>query len=534
MSATQTQTVDVVVVGAGFAGLYMLHRLREMELEVKVLEAGSGIGGTWFWNRYPGARCDIESMEYSYQFSPALQQEWEWSERYATQPEILNYINTVADRFDWRRDVQLNTRVKSAHFQESDQRWLVTTEQGESFRAAYVVMATGCLSSANLPTFDGLEDFQGAWYHTGQWPHEPVDFSGQRVAVIGTGSSAIQSIPLIAQQAQSLTVFQRSPNFCIPAHNQPLDPNYVAAIKARYEEFRAENKLTAFNANFDYREDNALDVSADEVQAEFERRWARGGLPFMAAFADLLFDEQANELAADFVRGKICGTVKDPELAKKLSPSSVVGCKRLCVDTDYYATYNQDHVDLVDINATPIQSITANGIRTASGDHEFDAIVFATGFDAMTGAMLKIDIRGKQQQPLQTAWAEGPKTYLGLAVAGFPNLFTITGPGSPSVLTNMLPSIEHHVDWIADCLAYVADRGANTIEASPDAQQAWVEHVNEVGGSSLYPHCNSWYLGANVPGKPRVFMPYLGFAPYAERCQDIVDNDYEGFQLSSA
>lgn len=528
-----TTQQDAIIVGAGFAGLYMLHRMRGLGLQARIIEAGSGVGGTWFWNRYPGARCDIESMEYSYQFSEELQQEWEWSERYATQPEILKYINTVADRFDLRRDIQFETRVNAAHFDEQTKRWLVSTDDGQQVSAQYVVMATGCLSSANMPQIDGIDTFAGEAYHTGQWPHEPVDFSGKRVAVIGTGSSAIQSIPLIAAQAKQLTVFQRSPNFSIPAHNQPLDPAYVKSIKDRYADFRAENKLTAFNANFGYNEANALEVSEAERDAEFEARWARGGLPFMAAFADLLFDPKANAYAGDFVRGKIEAMVEDPELAKKLSPSSVVGCKRLCVDTNYYDTYNQDHVSLVDLRESPIASINASGIATQETQYDVDCIVYATGFDAMTGAVMKIDIRGREGQTLQNAWAEGPKTYLGLAISGFPNLFTVTGPGSPSVLTNMLPSIEHHVNWIADCIKYVNQQGAVSIDAQPDAQEAWVAHVNEVGNTSLYPNCNSWYLGANVPGKPRVFMPYLGFAPYAERCQEIVDNGYEGFALSA-
>ena len=527
------EKLDVVIVGGGFAGVYMLHKLRELGLEAKVLEAGSGIGGTWFWNRYPGARCDIESMEYSYQFSEDLQQEWEWTERYATQPEILNYVNHVADRFDLRRDVMLNTRVESAHFDEATSRWSVTTSTGDAFAARYVVMATGCLSSANLPQFDGLDLFDGDWYHTGNWPHEPIDFSGKRVAVIGTGSSAIQSIPLIAAQADELTVFQRSPNFSIPARNQPLDSERVRERKANYPAFRAANKTTAFHANFGYNEANAVDVTAEQREREYEARWTHGGLPFMAAFADLLFDTEANETAADFIRGKIGEIIDDPEVAALLSPTSVVGCKRLCVDTNYYSTFNRDNVSLVDVSENPVESITATGLRTEQASYEFDVIVFATGFDAMTGALMKIDIRGVGGLPLQDAWAEGPKTYLGLAISGFPNLFTVTGPGSPSVLTNMLPSIEHHVDWIADCIAYVDQNGLAQINAKLEAQEAWVEHVNEVGDESLYPRCNSWYLGSNIPGKPRVFMPYLGFPPYAEKCREVADSGYEGFALGS-
>ena len=527
------QTVDAVIVGAGFSGLYMLHRLREQGLKAQVLEAGDGIGGTWYWNRYPGARCDIESMEYSYQFSPELQQEWEWSERYATQSEILRYINHVADRFGLRDGIRLNTQVTAAHFDAERKRWQVTTRDGDTYDAQHLVMATGCLSSRNLPQFDGLDDYEGDWYHTGSWPHEGVDFTGKRVAVIGTGSSGIQSIPLIAEQAEHLTVFQRTPNFSIPAHNGPLDADRVAAIKADYPAFRAANKETAFHADFGYNEANALEVSEEERQREYEARWERGGLPFLAAFADLMFDVEANATAARFIEGKIREQVDDPALADKLVPQNVVGCKRLCVDTDYYATYNRDNVSLVDVNEEPIERLTRSGVQTSKAEYPFDAIVFATGFDAMTGALLNVDIRGRDGQTLQQAWAEGPKTYLGLGTAGFPNLFIVTGPGSPSVLTNMLPSIEHHVEWISDCIEYLRTRGLQAIEAQPQAQEAWVEHVNEVGESSVYPRCNSWYLGANVPGKPRVFMPYLGFPPYAEKCAAVAANDYEGFALES-
>ncbi|MGI9327277.1 MAG: flavin-containing monooxygenase [Pseudomonadales bacterium] len=527
------QSYDALIVGAGFAGTFMLYRLRQQGLRAKVLEAADGPGGTWYWNRYPGARCDIESMEYSYQFSEALQQEWEWSERYATQPEILQYINTVVDRFDLRSDMQFNTRVASAQFDDAQKRWTLTSTEGEVFDAKFVVMATGCLSSANLPQFEGLESFAGDWYHTGHWPHEPVDFSGKKVAVIGTGSSAIQSIPLIAEQAAQLTVFQRSANYSVPAHNQPLDPRKVAEIKSSYGQFRQANSETAFHADFGYNEANALDVTAQERQQEYEARWARGGLPFMAAFADLLFVPEANDTAADFLRGKIRGIVEDPETAERLLPSSVVGCKRLCVDTNYFATYNRDNVRLVDVSENQIQRLTVTGLETQDQSYAFDAIVFATGFDAMTGALTKIDIRGEGGRRLIDAWSEGPKTYLGLSVAGFPNLFTVTGPGSPSVLTNMLPSIEHHVNWIADCIRYVNEQGVRAIDATTDAQDQWVAHVNEVGDTSLYPRCNSWYLGANIPGKPRVFMPYLGFPPYAEKCQEVAEHGYQGYALRS-
>ena len=525
-----SERFDVIVVGAGFGGLYMLHKLRQQGLSVRVFEAGDGVGGTWFWNRYPGARCDIESMEYSYQFDAALQQEWTWSEKYATQPEILRYINHVADRFDLRRHIQLETRVLAAHFENGG--WQVRTDDEQTWTARYVVMATGCLSSANLPDIAGRDTFQGSVYHTGLWPKDGVDFAGKRVAVIGTGSSGIQSIPIIAGQAEHLTVYQRTPNFSVPAHNRPLSEEEVAQRKSEYPAFRQEMRNTAFHANFRYNEANALDTPEEDRRAEYERRWQAGGLPFMASFADLMFDQTANATAAEFIRGKISEQVDNPAVAELLSPKGVVGCKRLCVDTSYYATYNRPNVSLVDVNAHPIERIDADGIVCDGRTNPLDAIIFATGFDAMTGALTNIDIRGKDALPLEDAWAEGPKTYLGLSIHGFPNLFLITGPGSPSVLTNMLPSIEHHVEWIAECIDWAERNGKRELQASRAAQEDWVAHVNEVGDSSLYPRCNSWYLGSNVPGKPRVFMPYLGFPPYAEKCAQVARSGYAGYETA--
>jgi len=528
------RSVDAVVIGAGFAGLYMLHRLRGMGLSVRVFETGSGVGGTWYWNRYPGARCDIESMEYSYQFSEELQQEWEWTERYASQPEILDYINHVADRFDLRRDIQFDTAVVSAHFDERQNRWTIRTDRGECVDARFCVMATGCLSSINPPDFDGLDSFCGDWYQTGKWPHEGVDFTGKRVAVIGTGSSAIQAIPLLAEQAAHLTVFQRTPNYSIPARNGPLDPKVQQEIKADYKGFRERNSLEGFGAGFDANEEAAVEVSAERRRDEYEKRWARGGLPFLAAFSDLLANREANETAAEFIRQKIRDAVHDPALAEALSPQHTVGCKRLCADTGYYETFNRPNVALVDVNESPIEKITATGIETRTGHHDVDAIVFAIGFDAMTGAVLNIDIRGTGGRTLREKWSEGPRTYLGVATAGFPNLFTITGPGSPSVLSNMLPSIEQHVNWIADCIEYMRKRGLDRIDATVDAEQAWVGHVNEVADATLFPSCNSWYVGANIPGKPRVFMPYLGYPEYVAKCNEVAANAYEGFALTGA
>jgi cyclohexanone monooxygenase len=527
----ESAAFDVLIVGAGFAGLYALYRLRGLGLSVRVFEAGSGIGGTWFWNRYPGARCDIESMEYSYQFSEALQQEWEWTERYATQPEILRYIEHVADRFDLRRDVELDTRVEAATFDEATGRWTVDTDDGRRTTGRFCIMATGCLSSPNQPDFVGLERFEGEIHHTGLWPHEGVDFRGRTVGVIGTGSSAIQSIPLIAEEAARLYVFQRTPNYSVPAHNAPLDPEVQRRIKADYPAFRQRNSQMGFGLDTRENETLALEVGEEERRREYEARWAAGGLPFLGAFGDLPIEQAANDTAGEFLRGKIREIVRDPQVAELLCPQQVVGCKRLCVDTGYFEAFNRPNVTLVDVSAAPIEEITARGPRTGGHEYAVDAIVFATGFDAMTGALQKIDIRGREGLPLRKKWEAGPRTYLGLGMAGFPNLFTITGPGSPSVLSNMLPSIEQHVNWIAECIAHLREEGLGRIEATLEAEDAWVAHVNEVAGETLYTTCNSWYLGANVPGKPRVFMPYLGFPPYVEKCQEVAAKGYEGFAL---
>jgi len=533
---------DVVVVGAGFAGMYMLHRARGIGLSVRVFEAGDGVGGTWYWNRYPGARCDVESMEYSYQFSDELQQEWEWTERYATQPEILTYANHVADRFDLRRDIQFDTRVLSATYDDSTGRWTIRTdnssdgstrEPGE-VSAQYLIMATGCLSSARIPDFAGLDSFEGETYHTGRWPHEGVDFGGKRVAVIGTGSSGIQSIPIIAEQARRLVVFQRTASYSVPAYNAPLAEEEKRKIKENYAAFRAQNSLmpTAIGSRLPVPEVSALEVDPEERERVYEERWEQGGLPFLGAFIDLLIDKKANDTAAEFVRAKIREIVNDPEVADRLTPTTVIGCKRLCVDTGYFATFNRDNVELVDVSSEPIAEITRHGLRVGNREFEFDCIVFATGFDAMTGALLSIDIRGRDGRTLQAAWAEGPRTYLGLNSVGFPNFFTISGPGSPSVLTNMIVSIEQHVNWITDCIAYLRENGHRRIEATLEAQDAWVDFVNMVADFTLFPSCNSWYLGANVPGKPRVFMPLLGFPTYAAKCDDVAAKGYEGFVLS--
>ncbi len=526
---------DMVIVGAGFGGMYMLHRARGLGLKARVYEAGTDVGGTWYWNRYPGARCDVESLEYSYSFSEELQQQWKWTERFAPQPEILKYAQHVADRFDMRRDIVFNTRVVAAHYDEGAARWTVRTDTGVEASAQFVVMATGCLSSTNMPDIKGLQSFKGRTYHTGQWPHDEVRFDGMRVGVIGTGSSAIQSIPIIADQAKELFVFQRTPNYSIPAHNAPLDPEYEAKIKAEYAEFRARNRqmLAGFGSNNPRSEKSVFEADEEARRQAFEARWQRGGLGFQGAFGDLMLNEEANQVAAEFVRGKIREIVKDPELAEKLSPRQAIGCKRICVDTGYYATFNRPNVHLVDIGEAPIEGITPSGLRTGGKDYDLDAIVFATGFDAMTGTLLKMDIRGRGGLTLREKWSAGPRTFLGLGVVGFPNMFIITGPGSPSVLTNMIVSIEQHVDWISDCVQFLRANRKRTIEATEEAEIEWVGHVNAVADSTIYPTCNSWYLGANVPGKTRMFMPLLGFPPYVQKCNEVKARGYEGFALES-
>jgi cyclohexanone monooxygenase len=535
--ARDTEAYDVVVVGAGFAGMYMLHRLRGQGFSVRVYEQGGDVGGTWYWNRYPGARCDVESMQYSYSFSEELQQEWNWSERYAPQPEILKYASHVADRFNLRSGIQLNTRVDRAAFDESTSLWSVTTSDGKTAIAKYVVLATGCLSNARMPDIKGLSDFKGKVYHTGHWPHEPVEFTGLRVGVIGTGSSAIQSVPIIARQARQLTVFQRTPNFSIPARNAPLTVEEREAFRAKYPEIRRFAREEARNGIYTEMPDRAaLDDGDNERRSKYEARWNRGGLTFMSVYNNLAIDKAANDTAADFVREKITEIVRNPETAKLLQPNNhPIGSKRICIDTDYFATFNRPNVTLVDIRSNPIEEILPNGVRTGAGDYEVDALVLATGFDAMTGSVAKIDIRGRDRQTLNHKWAEGPKTYLGLMSAGFPNLFIITGPGSPSVLSNMIVSIEQHVDWITDCVAWMRDRGLDTMEANRDAEDKWVAHVNEVAHTTLYPQANSWYMGANIPGKPQIFMPYIGgVGAYRQICNDVAAAGYEGFAMTAA
>jgi cation diffusion facilitator CzcD-associated flavoprotein CzcO len=529
--------LDAVVVGAGFSGLYMLHRLRGLGLRAAVLEAGDGVGGTWYWNRYPGARCDSESYYYSYSFDEDLQQEWEWSERYPGQPEILRYLDHVADRFDLRRDIHFGTRVAEAAFDADAGRWWVRTTAGERFSARFFITAVGCLSAANVPDIPGLGSFRGRWFHTGRWPHEGVDFTGLRVGVVGTGSTGIQAIPVIAEQARHLTVFQRTPNYSIPARNGPMEAAFQREVKDGYAAIRRTQRASTNGHPFEVSDRPALSVSDEERRAVYEAAWERGGLRFRAAFADLLTSKEANDTASEFLRAKIREIVRDPGTAEKLVPRDhPFATKRPPIDTDYFETYNRDDVTLVDVRGTPIVEITSEGVRTTAGTHPLDRLVFATGFDALTGPLLAMDIRGTGGRKLREKWAEGPRTYLGLQVAGFPNMFTITGPGSPSVLTNMPTSIEQHVDWIADCIADLREGGLDRIEATEEAEQAWGEHVEDAAHATLLPlAASSWYLGANVPGKPRVFLPYAGgFAAYARRCAEVAESGYQGFVRTPA
>ncbi|HVZ09947.1 flavin-containing monooxygenase [Rhodopila sp.] len=530
--------LDAVIVGAGFGGMYQLICLRDrLGLSVKVLEAADGVGGTWYWNRYPGARCDSESHAYWLTFDADLMKGWEWTERYPEQPEILRYLNYVADRYDLRRNIQFNTRVTAATYDEAANRWHVRTAAGETFTAQYLITAVGCLSTANVPKIPGLDRFKGAWYHTGQWPHEGVDFTGKRVGMIGTGSTGIQAAPVIAQTAAHLTVFQRTANYSVPARNVPLTDEFKQWIKDNADQIRFLTRDTPNGQAFRVSPQKAVDTPAAEREAIYEAAWERGGLQFRAAFQDLLSSKEANDTAADFIRRKVRQIVKNPDTAALLSDfDHPYAAKRPPIDTDYFETFNRPNVTLVDVKAAPIEAITPDGIRTANGEYKLDIIVFATGFDAMTGPLLGLNIQGRDGVSLRDAWKDGPINYLGLQVTGFPNLFTITGPGSPSVLTNMPVAIEQHADWISDCITYMRAKGLDRIEATPEAMTRWVAQVNEAGNATLLPMAkHSWYLGANIPGKPRVFMPYAGgMTRYRQICEAIAANGYEGFALTAA
>jgi cyclohexanone monooxygenase len=529
--------VDVVVVGAGLGGLYAHHKLRTLGLSLFGFEAAPEVGGTWFWNRYPGARCDVESLDYTYSFSEDLLKEWTWSERFAPQPEILRYVNHVADRFDLRRDIAFNTRVVGARYEEAANRWTVETDRGDTITCQFLITTVGCLSTPKAPEFEGLEDFNGRWVQTSAWPRDPVEIAGKRVAVIGTGSSGIQTIPVLAEQAAQLTVFQRTAQFSLPAHNGAVSPEFEARVRADYLEHCRRNKDSRAGVQPKLATGRSIfELSEAERLAAFERAWSFGGAGMIGMFTDVSTKIEANDIAAEFVRAKIREIVEDPKVAELLTPRDhPIGTKRICLDSHYFATFNRPNVELVDIRATPIERITAGGVKTSDQERPFDLIVFATGFDAMTGPLLAMNIHGAGGTPLTEVWEHGPSSYLGLMMAGFPNLFTVNGPGSPSVLANMIPTIEHHVDWIADCIVHMREKGAERVEAQPEAQTAWAAEVAEVANKTLYPLARSWYMGDNVPGKPRMFLAYVGgFNTYTARCEEIAKGGYKGFQFSAA
>ena len=529
--------LDVAVVGAGFAGLYMLYRLRGLGLRARIFERGPDVGGTWLWNAYPGARCDIESVDYCYSFSGDLLAEWRWTERYATQPEILSYLRHVTGRFGLRREIQFGTRVTALRYDEPGNRWMVCTAGGDEVSARHCVLAVGNLSSAKRPAFQGLERFRGEWHHTAHWPESGAGLAGKRVGIVGTGSTAIQALPQIAKQAERVYVFQRTPNYSMPAQNRPLPPGELDEVIRGYRARRREAEESDAGVPVAPPQRSALEVTAQERRRMYGHGWRRGGINALSyAFTDYFTDERANFTAQEFAREKIRGIVRDPAVAQMLCPTHHIGTKRTCVDIGYFETYNLPHVELVDVRSAPITGVTPCGLVTTRAEYELDVIVFAVGFDAITGALLEIDIRGRGGQTLAARWAGGPRTYLGLCVAGFPNLFMITGPGSPGVLSNMVVSIEQHVDWISDCLAYLHARGVERIEASAEAESAWVRHVSELADATLYPRApTSWYVGANIPGKPRVFMPYVGgCGRYRREAGEVAKRGYGGFALGTA
>nr|WP_306431968.1 NAD(P)/FAD-dependent oxidoreductase [Lysinibacillus fusiformis] len=526
--------VDAVILGAGFAGLYMLHQLKSKGFSTIVYETGDGVGGVWYWNRYPGARCDIESIYYNYTFSKELYEEWTWTSRFPEQEEILRYLNYVADRLKLRSNIQFNTRVKAAHFDEEQHKWLVHLNDGHQVLAKYFITGIGCLSAANVPKFQGLDQFSGKWYHTGHWPHDKVDFTGKRVGIIGTGSSGIQAIPVIAKEAKHLTVFQRTPQYTIPARNHLYDEDFIRQTKGNFENLKHAMRNSVSGTPFAYNHPSAIEDSDHQRQKVFEEAWAQGGFAFASTYKDLLTNEQSNEKAAAFIRSKIRETVQDPTVAEKLCPKYMYGTKRQVLDSDYFETYNRDNVLLVDVKESPILEITETGIQTASNHFELDIIIFATGYDGMTGPLFKIDIRGRNGVTLKDKWENGAsvQTYLGLATASFPNLFMITGPESPSVLVNMPIVIEQHVEWIAQCIDYLREHDIDVMETNAEAEQAWSKHCREIANETLYVKGDSWYTGANIAGKPRSFLIYLGgFDYYTKRCQEVAQNNYEGFQL---
>ena len=539
MSGAPTK-LDVVVVGAGFSGMYLVVKLRALGVDFTVLEQGSDIGGTWYWNRYPGARCDIPAIEYSYSFDEELEQNWDWQELMAGQPEILNYANQVAQRYDLRRDMQFNTKVTAAQYQEEAGLWQVSTESGERFEARYFIMATGCLSVPNWPDIPGREAYDGRVIHTGLWPHETIDFTGQHVGIIGTGSSAVQAIPEIAQSADQLYVFQRTPVYTFPAENHLLDDDFRADIKSRYADIRTMQRGSPAGMALygvmgrlqELGEENIRDLSDPERRLRLDVE----GLPSLRRYPDVMVDLEANEIACELYRDHIRRVIRKPETAQGLLPEGYpMGCKRQVIDIGYYEAFNRENVSLIDLRQYPIECVNATGLATSERQYDLDVLIYATGFDAMTGALTAVDIRGRDGLKLKNKWADGPRSYLGLQTAGFPNLFTVTGPGSPSVLSNMLCSIEQHCDWIAECIEHMRVHEQTVIEAEAEAEDAWVAHVNEVARGTMLttPSCASWYLGANIPGKTRVFMPYVGgVGAYREKCDAVAAAGYEGFILS--
>ena len=530
----ETVTVlDAVVIGAGFAGLRALHTLREMGLSIAVLEAEDGIGGVWYANGYPGARCDVESFDYSYRFSPDLEREWRWSERYATQPEILRYINHVADRFDLRRDIQLETRVARTAYDEQACRWHIVAEDGREWWAELLILAVGQLSMPKDTRYPGQERFQGQILSSARWPKTPVNFAGKRVAIIGTGSSGVQMTPVIAAEAAHLSVFQRTANYSIPAANAPMSDEEDRAVKATYHERREAARNSPSGLGFVPDNRSAIDVPADEREAAFEQAWHRLGFGFALTFKDILLNQESNDTASEFVCRKIAEQLDDPALRDKLTPKGFpFGTRRPSVDSGYFATFNRPNVSLVDIHETPIQEFTATGIRTTDAELPFDIIIYATGFDAFTGSLLKPEIIGRGGLTLREKWAAGPRSFLGIAVNGFPNMFVIVGPGSPSLLSNVLLSTEEQIDWLSELFAYCRAQGIREVEASAEAEQKWVEHVNERAQETLYLKTPSYYLGAEMPGKPRVFMPYSGgVRGYRRILMKIAAKNYDGFSF---
>jgi cation diffusion facilitator CzcD-associated flavoprotein CzcO len=540
MSGGSPQCVDAIVIGAGFSGLYALHRLRELGVRARVVEMAGNVGGTWFFNRYPGARCDIESIEYSYSFSDEIQQEWVWTETMPRQPEVEAYLNFVADRLDLRSDIEFDTEVVAMAFDEDAAAWVVTTAAGESFVASFVVAASGILSAPLLPDIPGMDTFTGTSLYTSRWPKEGFDLGGERVGVIGTGSTGVQLIPLVARQAQHLYVFQRSAPYTLPWAVRAFEPGELDGLKAHYDEIRAAQRqhpvgaarLSAFSLMFEMIKRPPLKSASREDQL---RAIEENGVMGALNWGDIFFDIEANQMAAKLYGDAVARIVKDPETAASLVPSHPFGCKRPIIDQGYYETFNRDNVTLVDLRKGPIREVTPTGIRTEQRHYDLDAIICATGFDAMTGALTRIDIRGRSDVCLRDIWAtDGPYSYLGLAVAGFPNLFMVQAPGSPSATTNFVAALEQHVEWITDCIAYLRSAGYRTIEALPEAQREWIEHTTSLVAPTVlvHPTCNSWYNGGNVPGKTRMYMAYpAGIPEYRRRCDEIVADGYTGFKL---